>query len=156
MAGEVWGRAAGLACGVLLVLAGGVRAEPGLRRFTLDCVSRKSPPPPVPRYQIDINLDVGSYYTDSPYNGGLDQIESDDGDRIMLRRHGGDVHGVPMFSLQAYFRSNGHFYYSSGTGQTKDAPPDIVCTMGPPREGFMADKLYDGPLAGRISPPGAP
>ena len=114
-------------------------------RFTLSCES-ENPKAPIRTYFVDVNLDRQSYYVDTQF-GGLDEIDATYDDRILFRRNGRDVHGLPMFFLNEYDRANGYWYYTVGFDgrHHAGAKPDAICRLLPARENFRADQRYDAP-----------
>jgi hypothetical protein len=112
-------------------------------RFTLVCdTSYKRPVPPITNYVIDVNLNLNSYYVDSQF-GGLDEIDSADSEKIVFRRHRTDMHGLNMFTLQEYYRADGHLYWDIARSMRKPGTlPDAICSLKPPRQNFTADSKY--------------
>ena len=112
-------------------------AQPAsLRQFTLLCKTQKAPPPPIPSWVIDVNLDLMTYYADTQF-GGLDEIMSDDGRWLTFLKWGYDVHGLPTATQDVFDRNDGHWYFSVKPDSAV-TPPDAICDMNPPRENFKA------------------
>jgi hypothetical protein len=122
--------------------ASAVDASNSSSRFTLSCESQ-NPKAPIPKYLIDVNLDRRSYYVDTQF-GGLDEVDAAYDDRILFRRNGRDVHGLPMFVLNEYDRSSGYWFYTVGSDRRHHpgTKPDAICSAVPAREHFKADVSY--------------
>jgi hypothetical protein len=128
----------------LSLATGLAAAEPsplaGPRQFTLDCVSTDAS---ARRFAIDVNLDLGSHYSDFH---GLGPLGEADAGHIVFRIP--DADPAKGFKEDEYLTDTGELFWDPlpQAGQPRPAP-GAICKASPPRPGFGATKPY--PPAGK-------
>jgi hypothetical protein len=115
-------------------------ADPGAdaRRFTLHCKSAAAGSP-AEGFDIDVNLNTGSYYAD---RRGLEQLGEVDARKIIFRVHF-VFEGVPGWREEEYLRGPRELFWNrSPDADSGRGTPDATCGVEPPRPGFGATERY--------------
>ncbi|MBA2935458.1 hypothetical protein HZF05_15330 [Sphingomonas sp. CGMCC 1.13654] len=124
-----------LASLLLSTAASAAVAQTSEGKFRLECTSLSKPAPPMPKFVIDVNLDLMSYFSGV---GGLDEVDHFDKSEIVFRRHGCDPHGLPCFTTERFDRQSGSLYFSDN----RDGQPNATCSVEPAAADFRATSKY--------------
>lgn len=116
---------------LLGLLAAPVQAP---RQFSLDCTSTDAS---ARHFAIDVNLDLGTHYSDFH---GLGPLGAVDGRRIVMRIP--DAKAAGGFNDDEYRRDTGQLFWGGPPADGGQPAPGAVCKAGPPRPGFGATRRY--------------
>lgn len=120
--------------GLVLLLGLLAASAEAPRQFSLDCVSTDAA---ARHFAIDVNLDLGSHYSDFH---GLGPLGAVDARRIVFRIP--DAKAPGGFNEDEYRRDTGALFW--GGPPADGSKPGAVCKAGPARPGFGATRRYDG------------
>ncbi|MFO1012625.1 MAG: hypothetical protein U1E50_02580 [Caulobacteraceae bacterium] len=104
-------------------------------------------PPPIPTWRVDVNLDLKVFYVEGDNEPHVNQVISDDGDRIVFRNWRHMEHNMVSGSDEAFVRSTGGWFFYVSTLEPERAA-DAQCRIIPPRDGFQADTPFEMPKDG--------